>query len=182
MIATMAQYVALLRGINVGGNCKVAMSDLKALFLKLGMTNVGTYINSGNVIFESEQTDEPALAKHLTAELGAHFGFPITCLVRSAKSIRALVAAIPAEWQNGQVDRTDVLFLADAYRREESLALIKSNPAVDELRYVDGAIVWHSDREHYSQSGLHKFIGTTLYKNMTARNVNTVRKLAALLG
>jgi uncharacterized protein (DUF1697 family) len=187
MIVGMAQYVALLRGINVGGKCRVAMSELKALFLSLGFTEVVTYINSGNVIFSDdpgsslEITDPGSeIVARLTHKISARFGFPVTCLVRTAENLSALAAAIPTSWQNDADDRTDVLFLADAYDNEQSLSLIKSNPTVDELRYIDGAIIWHSDRAHYSQSGLHKFIGTTLYKNMTARNVNTVRKLAQL--
>lgn len=59
--------------------------------------------------------------------------------------------------------------------------MIRTNPAVDDLRYAHGAILWHIEKKNYTKSKMHDFIGTTLYKNMTARNVNTIRKLVTLL-
>jgi uncharacterized protein (DUF1697 family) len=58
---------------------------------------------------------------------------------------------------------------------------LATNPDVDNVKYVDGAIVWSIDRKNYNKSAMHKFIGTPLYKHMTARNVNTVRKLGDLM-
>lgn len=173
----MARYVALLRGINVGGNCKVEMARLKELFEKLGYISVRTYINSGNVVFESKDDNfsaiEPALAQT--------FGFPIRTIVRSAKSIRQICQKIPIKWTNNTEQKTDVIFLWDKYDSKKSLSLIQTNPEVDTLVYLPGAIVWNLDREYYTKSGMHKFIGTEVYKHMTARNVNTVRKLDTLL-
>lgn len=113
----MTKYVALLRGINVGGNSKVEMSKLKKCFESFGYQNVFTYINSGNIIYDSKK----------------------------------------------------------------SLDLLTKNSKVDNLKYIDGAIVWNIKRGDYSKSGMNKLIGTPLYKHMTARNINTVRKLDALM-
>ena len=173
----MTRYVALLRGINVGGNKKVAMSKLKALFESLGFTNVSTYINSGNVIFQSSEADfskiEPALKKG--------FGFDIAVVVRDAKNILVLCKEIPDKLQNNDQQKTDVLFLWDKYDKKSTLDLLQTNPAVDTILYFPGAIVWSVDRLNYAKSGMHKFIGTEVYRNMTARNVNTVRKLGQLM-
>ena len=170
-------YVALLRGINVGGNKKVEMAKLKKVFEGLGFSGVSTYINSGNVIFEADEVEVVLIENALKQT----FGFEIKVLVRDLKNIAKLCKAVPAEWSNDAQQKTDVLFLWDDFDSKASLELIKANPDVDTLKYVSGAIVWHVDREHYAQSGMRQFIGTTIYKNMTARNINTVRRLYELM-
>jgi uncharacterized protein (DUF1697 family) len=171
------KYLALLRGINVGGNNKVEMSKLKKVFESLGYTDVATYINSGNVIFTSNSDNfssvEPALEKA--------FGFKIKTIFHDAKNIQMICKKVPNEWVNNATQKTDVIFLWDEYDNKNSLKLIKTTPNVDTLLYVPGAIVWNLNREHIKQSSMHKFIGTDIYKNMTARNINTVRKLGLLL-
>lgn len=109
------------------------------------------------------------------------FKFSIPVIIRSATNIKNVAKKIPKEWGNDPSQKADVLFLWDAYDKKSSLKLIATKEGIDELRYVPGAIIWHINRDNYAKSGMHKFIGTEVYKNMTARNVNTVRKLAALL-
>ena len=88
-------YVALLRGINVGGNRKVDMKRLKVTFESCGFADVRTYINSGNVVFCSDSTDPRALVETLEAAIESEFGFPVKVLLRDAESIRAIVEALP---------------------------------------------------------------------------------------
>jgi uncharacterized protein (DUF1697 family) len=173
----MTQYVALLRGINVGGKSKVEMKKLKAIFETLGYENVSTYINSGNVIFTTAEKDTQKIVADIEHALAKKLGMQLRVVVRDAKNIQKLVKAIPAEWLNNAEQKTDILFLWDAYDTKKSLGLIKQCEGVDTLLYISGAIVWNIDRVYYSKSGMQKFIGTELYKHMTARNVNTVRKL-----
>ncbi|MBP9668843.1 MAG: DUF1697 domain-containing protein [Candidatus Pacebacteria bacterium] len=175
------QYVALLRGINVGGNNKVAMSELKKVCEDLGFAEVRTYINSGNVMFSAPKKSPRVLADTIEKELHKAFGFPIRTVVRDAASIQALAKALPGAWANDTEQRTDVLFLWDDYDSKKTLALIKQTPSVDTLQYMPGAIVWHVKRKDINKSGMRDFIGTEVYKHMTARNVNTVRKIATLL-
>lgn len=172
------KYVALLRGINVGGNNKVVMSELKKVFETLGFTDVSTYINSGNVIFQSSKKD----FSRIEHALKKSFGFEIKVVIRDAKNIKKLSESIPRSFDNNTEQKTDVLFLWEKFNKKSSVNLITVNPKVDTLVYVSGAIVWNIKRADYSKSGMNKFIGTTVYKNMTARNVNTVRKLAKLMG
>lgn len=173
----MKKYVALLRGINVGGNKKVEMSKLKKAFEDMEYQNVSTYINSGNVIFEGKDTN----ISKIEAKLKKTFDFPIQVLVCDAKTIEKIVQEIPKNWQNDKEQKTDILFLREGYDTKKSLSLIESNPRVDTLVYINDAIVWHINRKNYNKSGMNTFIGTELYKNMTARNINTVRKLAKLM-
>jgi uncharacterized protein (DUF1697 family) len=175
------KYVAFLRGINVGGNNKVDMKHLKACFEALGFENVLTYINSGNVIFETKEKDEGKIIKKIETAIEKTFGFPVRVVVRDSKNISKVLKSIPVNWNNDADQKTDVLFLWDEYCDKKSLELITINPKVDTLKYIDGAIVWHLEKKDYSQSGMNKFIGTEVYKNMTARNVNTLRKLSELM-
>ncbi|MBP9779271.1 DUF1697 domain-containing protein [Candidatus Gracilibacteria bacterium] len=173
----MQKYVALLRGINVGGNKKVEMSRLKTCFEEMGHEDVTTYINSGNVIFSSDNSDFSKIEEKLKTT----FGFDIPVILRSRENILQLVYQIREEWKNDTEQKTDVLFLTPEYANENSLELIKIIPEIDNLIYLDGAIIWNIDRVNYNRSGMNKFIGTIIYKNMTARNINTVRKLAEKL-
>lgn len=176
------KYIALLRGINVGGNNKVEMKKLKNIFETLGYENVSTYINTGNVVFESGDKDIKKMTSAIEKALENNLGIAIRVVLRDKANIQDLAEKIPKDWRNDAEQRTDVLFLWDEFDDEKSIELIKTNPDVDNLKYMDGAIVWNVNRKHYTKSGMNKFVGTSLYKHMTARNVNTVRKLAELLG
>lgn len=109
------------------------------------------------------------------------FGFRIPVVIRDKKSIMRLVRALPAEWNNNTEQKTDILFLWDKFDARKSLTLLNAVEGVDNLLYVPGSIVWNILRKDYNKSAMRAFIGTELYKHMTARNINTVRKIAALL-
>lgn len=170
-------YLALLRGINVWWNKKVEIPRLKSCFENLDYANVQTYINTGNVIFDSEDDD----FSKIEGILEETFGFEIRTVFRSAENIRNLAEQIPKDWKNDDEQKTDILFLWDEYNNEESLNLIKIHPEVDHILYLPWAIVWNISREHYSKSGMNTFIKSKLYKHMTARNINTMRKLWELM-
>lgn len=174
-------YLALLRGINVGGNTKVDMKKLKASFESLGFSDVTTYINSGNVIFTSPKTSAEKLVSMIETVIKKDFGFAVPVVVRDLTQMQKVTAALSPSWENDGEQKTDILFLWDTYDSPKSLDLLTLTKGVDDVSYVSGAILWHIDRAHYSKSGMHKFIGTPLYKHMTARNINTVRKLTTMM-
>ncbi|MFA5895249.1 MAG: DUF1697 domain-containing protein [Candidatus Shapirobacteria bacterium] len=178
----MTKYVALLRGINVGGKNKVRMGTLKECFGALGYKNVVTYINSGNVIFETDESDEKRIINKSEAKLREIFGFELRLVVRGFENIKNICEKIPSDWANNADQKTDVMFLWEGVDNKESVDSIKLKPEIDTLLYADRAIIWHIDRVNYAKSGMNKFIGTDVYKNMTARNVNTIRKLYQLMG
>ncbi len=175
------RYVALLRGINVGGKNKVDMKQLKAVFEDAGMTSVRTYINSGNVIFQSTTRSRTGLATTIEKAVARRFGFHVDVLVRDLKSMRALVNSIPSGWSDGAAMRCYVMFLWPEVARPSVLKQLEYKPELDDVRYASGAIVWRVDRENLTRSGMMKLTGTSLYKRMTIRNVNTTRKLLELM-
>ena len=183
MIRMAATHVVLLRGINVGGTSTVPMKDLQAAIAGAGFADVRTYINSGNVLLAAKGTDE-AIRGKVESLLWKRFGKHIPCIVRSVRDLRAIARKIPADWKNdGKTQKTDVLFLWPEVDNKASVAEIKTNPDVDVLRHFNGVVVWHlGSREDYKKSKMRYFIGTRVYKAMTARNVNTVRKLVELAG
>ena len=177
----MNTFVALLRGINVGGNNKIEMAKLKAGFEKLGYQNVSTYINSGNVIFSTRKNDVTTLTHDIEQIIKKDFRINIPVILRTKENIVKVANKIPDDWTNDKDNKTDVMFLWDEYADRKTLKLIETNPTVDTLLYVDGTIIWHLEKKDYSKSKMNDLIGTQLYKNMTVRNVNTVRKLEELM-
>jgi uncharacterized protein (DUF1697 family) len=171
-------YAALLRGINVGGKNRVEMPRLRESFERLGFGDVRTYINSGNVIFgHGRAPDETAIEKALKSD----FGFQIKVVVRDRKNIEAVVEALPDHWVNDATMKCDVMFLWAHVDSPDVLDHVTVKPGIDDVNYVPGALLWRVDRPDVTRSGMMKIAGTELYKAMTIRNCNTVRKLAALM-
>jgi uncharacterized protein (DUF1697 family) len=170
-------FVALLRGINVGGKNRVEMSRLKEAFERLGFADVRTYINSGNVIFRS---DEAPRAEAIEKALKAEFGFAIAVTLRDGTSIQAVARALRDDWVNDDTMKCDVLFLWEGVDSRSALGELTVKPGIDEVKAVEGALIWRVDRPVLTRSGLMRVAGSDLYKRMTVRNCNTVRKLAAL--
>ena len=174
-------YVGLLRGINVGGNNKVEMARLKVTFEELGHINVKTYINSGNVIFQSDITDLRALTQKIEAAIQKDFKLSIRVVLRNLKQIQDTAKAIPDSWQNNQEMKCDVMFLWDEIDNKNVLKELTIKPDCDEVKYIPGAIIWRVDKANVNKSGLLKIVGTPFYKQVTIRNSNTVRKLLTLM-
>lgn len=171
--------MALLRGINVGNSTRVPMKDLKALLEGLGLGEVTTYLNSGNVVFSSPLS-APELVGLLEAELQRTFGEKIPTLVKTGAEIIAIAQAIPAEWANDEREQTYVAYLFGDVDRP---ALVDELPVKKQFMsvfYTPGALVWNIKREDYNRSQITKIVGHSSYARMTTRNVNTARKLAAM--
>jgi uncharacterized protein (DUF1697 family) len=173
-------YVALLRGINVGGNNKVEMKKLKTTFELLGFTNVVTYINSGNIVFEDMLQEQAVIVTEIEKAIKKDFQMEIKVLVRDFENIAAICKELPATWTKNESMRTDVLFLWEKYDRPDIMDQLQINP-VDNVKYLPGAVLWNIEDKNYSKSGMLKLMGTAIYKNMTIRNVNTVRKLHQIM-
>ncbi|CAM3910887.1 DUF1697 domain-containing protein [Cohnella lubricantis] len=174
-------FAALLRGINVGGHNKVDMKLLKMTFERIGLRNVVTYINTGNIIFTDDRRSALQLSAELEEAIAADFGLSIKVLVRTLDEIRTIMASLPEHWANNQDMRSDVLYLWDDISEESMLEQLTIKPGIDHVIRVPGAILWSYERQHANKSGMNKIIGTKLYRQVTVRNVNTARKLFELM-
>ena len=173
------KYVALLRGINVGKGARVPMKTLKALLKGLGLGNVVTYLNSGNVAFDSALG-----ASHLTRliedELERSFGEGIPTLVKTSAEMIAIAESIPSEWGSNDGEQTYVAYLFSDVDKPGLVSELPVKRQFMNMFYTPGAIVWNIKRENYNRSQITKIVGHSSYARMTTRNVNTARKLAAL--
>lgn len=174
-------YVALLRGINVGGKNKIDMKLLKETFVRTGMQSVTTYINSGNVIFTDMKHTKAEITDLLEAAIFRDFQLNIKVLIRSLNDFEHIMKVLPEAWKNDKDMRSDVLFLWEEFDRETVINELNIKPEVDTVMYVPGAILWTLDKVNITKSGLNKFIGTDVYKKMTVRNVNTTRKIYEIM-
>lgn len=173
------KHVALLRGVNVGGNNKVPMADLRRVAEGLGWDGVSTYINSGNLFFDAPRGSTRAYAEQLEAAIAEHIGVTCRALVLTASSVRRIADAIPAEWP-GSDQKADVIYLLDGVTPKKALAELPPREGVDQVVTVPGALIWMVDRKNATRSALVKIVGTPLYRQSTIRASTTARKLAEL--
>ncbi len=175
------RYLALLRGVNVGGANMLSMADLKTAFEAAGMTAVKTYINSGNVVFSTDVADRTRLTVLLMDAIRARTGLDVDLQLRDADDLGAIVAAIPAEWTNDDTMKCDVVFLQPDVDRAGMLEEMGPRPGIEDALYVPGAVIWRVDRANATRSRLTRIVGTPLYDRVTVRNCNTTRKLLELV-
>jgi len=175
------RFVALLRGINVGGHKRVPMAELRGLCAELGWTNVASYIQSGNLVFDA--TGKAAVLEGtLEAALAERFGFEITTLVRSARALRALPATNPFTEAASESPKFVMLLLAKAALDKRAAAeLAPLARAGEEVVQVPGALWLHlpngAARSKWSPTVLDRCAGSPA----TTRNWNTLSKLIELL-
>jgi uncharacterized protein (DUF1697 family) len=174
-------YVALLRGVNVGGSRKVEMAKLKLAFERVGFADVKTVIASGNVIFRTDDVDPAGLVKRIESAIESDFGMKIKVLLRDLKSMRQLVRSIPSSWVNDKDMKCDVMFLWKEVDSKNVLKQLPLNATLEDVKYVPGAVLWRIDRDKVSKSRMFRIVGTALHQQMTVRNPNTVRKLYELM-
>jgi len=157
------------------------MRKLKATFEEAGMSDVTTYINSGNVVFEDNRRKPSTIISVLEEAIAEDLGFAIKVLLRDLPAIKKVLKAIPDDWTNDANMKCDVMFLWEDFDRQDILQELTIKPEIEDVIYVPGAIIWRVDRPNQTKSGMIKIVGTDLYKGMTVRNCNTVRKLAEIM-
>lgn len=168
-------YILLLRGINVGGRHKVSMTALKELLLGLCLERVSSYINSGNLYFES-QKDKASLYSLLKDLFSSHYDFPIPFVIIDKKSLVEGYKSLPKWWYEDYF-RKNVLFLLPSQSVDEVdkwLKTISLTPG-EKLILKDLAIYWVIEsKEAYSSSFYHKeLLKAPFYKDLTIRNART---------
>jgi len=173
------RYLALLRGINVGGKNPVPMAELRATFEDGGYGDVRTYIQSGNVLFSS---DRPAkeLEDSIEALLEARFGIPLVVVVRSHRQLRSIVEKAPDGF--GAADHhCDAVFLKTGLTGAQAMRVVHLREGVDRAWPGNGVIYFDRVSALRTKSKMSKIVGTPEYKRMTIRSWATTTKLLALL-
>jgi uncharacterized protein (DUF1697 family) len=178
----MAKYIALLRGINVGGKNTIKMTDLKNAFERQGFQSVTTYINSGNVLFDSdlEEADIKPACEGLIAE---NFGIDIPVCVISAADLTDALSHAPEWWSKTPDPRHDAFFVIPPMTAQQIITHIgQIKEEYECLAYYGRVIFWSAYMATFSRTRISKVIpkDKTIYFAITVRNANTAFKLAEL--
>lgn len=175
-------YLALLRGINVGGNNIIQMADLKACFESLGLSDVLTYIQSGNVLFKSAQKDRARLAKTIEAGLSERFRYEARLVIVTHKQLKLAVQGAPHGFGKAPDKfRYDVIFLKEPLTPKEAIKSVRTKEGVDSAYAGKDVLYFSRLISKAAQSHLRRIIALPVYQSMTIRNWNTTTKLLALM-
>jgi uncharacterized protein (DUF1697 family) len=178
----MTQYVALLRGINVGGNNVIRMPALKACFEAQGFGDVVTFIQSGNVLFTAGRIDRLGPTRRIEEAVSKTFAYQCRVVVRSLDQMRAIVDGAPKGFGDRPAAyRYDVIFLKDPLTADEALKSVTAKPGVDRVCAGEGVLYFSRLISKAAQSHLRRVITKPVYQNMTIRNWNTTGKLLELM-
>lgn len=175
------RFVALLRGINVGGKNLVKMADLRATFAALGHVDVASFIASGNVLFTSTIASKPRLTRALEAAVEEAFGCGTPIVLVSAGDLARVLAEAPRGFgTQPDLYRHDVLFVKEPLTAAAVLPDVPARDGVDTVTAGTHAIYFRRLVARAAQSQLAKLGSRPVYRHLTIRNWNTTSKLAAL--
>lgn len=178
----MTTYIAMLRGINVSGQNKIKMDDLRTLMAGLGHTNINTYIQSGNVIFASPNDECSDLASEIERCIAADFGLTVTVLLRTQDELAGIIENNPFPRLDMDPAHLHVTFLADVPDQALLDHINVPSASPDEYR-IQGREVYLYCPHGYGRTKLtNAFWERRLRVAATTRNWNTVTKLLALAG
>lgn len=178
----MIRCVSLFRGINVGGNQIVRMDALKELHTSLGLRDIQTYIQSGNVVFTSDNPNVTQIQKDIEDGFAQTFGFPVKVMVRSASELNAIIENNPFQNQPARESKWIIaMFLASDPSSTALEDIQKSYSGPEEIHIIgQEAFIYYPEG-----MGRSKLTNTLLEKKLktagTARNWNTVLKLQQML-
>jgi uncharacterized protein (DUF1697 family) len=178
----MSRYVALLRGINVGGNNLIKMPALKASFEAQGHSDVSTYIQSGNVLFSSDEKDQSKLTAAIEATLSKAFEYNSRIVLRSHDQMRDIVRKAPKGFgEEPDAYRYDVFFLKDPLTTGEAMQQIVTKEGVDQAYPGPGVLYFTRLVARLTSSYASRIVSMPVYQDITIRNWNTTTKLLQLM-
>jgi uncharacterized protein (DUF1697 family) len=177
----MEKYIALLRGVNVGGKNQILMPELKKAFENADFMDVSTYINSGNILFSADEVDAVALQQKCRQTVFDAFRLDISIAVLSATELCEALDHAPMWWNTNPASKHNAIFViapADVSAVIESVG--EHKPEYEQVFHYGRVIFWSAPLETFSRTRWSKIVSTPAYGNVTIRNANTAKKLAQL--
>jgi uncharacterized protein (DUF1697 family) len=176
----MSKSLALLRGINVGGNTMIKMTELREALESAGFEDVSTYINSGNVIFRTARGKGPRQVEKVISDT---FGHAVGVVCFTDKEYLAMIKAAPKTWGAEETSRHNLFALLDPSERDEIIARIgELRPGIETLDAGKGVLYQSMEIASVGKATTgSKIVSKPVYKRITVRNYNTAQKLAKLL-
>ncbi|HML47598.1 MAG TPA: DUF1697 domain-containing protein [Clostridia bacterium] len=176
----MDKAIALLRGVNVGGNNMIPMPRLKEAFRKAGYSDAETYINSGNVIFSSGE-EAAALQAACQGLIADAFGLDIAVAIVRGQALAEAIARAPAWWGTQSEAKHNAIFVIQPAAPEAVCASVgEIKPEYEQIAVCGSVIFWTAPLQTFSKTRWSKVVGTQAYQHITIRNANTAKKLAEL--
>ncbi len=176
------KYIALLRGINVGGKNKISMRDLKACFENAGFSNTMTYINSGNVIFDSEKESTTQIAKRCEEIIEKEFDLPIRVTIIDVNTLKEALEHVPEWWGDDPNSKHNAIFVIQPATAKEIIEDVgEIKPEYEQIYVYKDIIFWSAPLKTYSRTQWSKVVGKKAYNHITIRNANTTKKLLELV-
>lgn len=172
-------FIALLRGINVGGNNILPMRELVALLEGLGLSQVKTYIQSGNVVFQSEHTNPQELSERISAAIGQRYGFAPHVLLLDLPTFQAAITANPFPEAEGEPKTLNLFFLDQAPQNPNLTALENLKTESERYRLINKLFYLHTP-DGFGRSKLAERVEKALGVAATARNWRTVSTLMVM--
>lgn len=179
----MNRYIALLRGINISGKNKIAMSELKTSFLEIGYTAVSTYLNSGNVIFFSDVDDKDTISNTIKSMIKNKFELDIPVFVISQEELEDILNHAPDWWGDSNKEIYDnLIFMFPALSYDEFYNKVGSPKEDYEKVYnYKNAIFWSFSRKNYQKTNWwSKTASSNISDKITIRTANTVKKIVGM--
>lgn len=172
----METYIALLRGINVGGHRKIKMDDLKEMFHDLGFKNVTAYIQSGNVIFDASESKRNALSHVIMQKIKDTFGHDVPVIIRSPAELERTLKEFPFKEKEGW--KGYISFLSDKPVPERAKELETMSTDIEKFAVKNIAVCTLVDKGTPEKPLFsNNFIEKKLGNHATSRNLRTVRKI-----
>ena len=183
VIKDMNTYVSMLRGINVGGKKRIQMQQLVALYESLGLSNVRTYVQSGNVVFDSAAADASRLARLIEEGITKTFGFSAAVVIRTKDELRRIVESNPFLKDNEiDIDKLHVTFLS-GYPHEAGLDQARAaGDGSDSFVVLDREVYLHCPNGYGRTKLSNDFFEKKLKVTGTTRNWRTVTALLQIVG
>jgi len=173
-------YLALIRGINVGGKNLIRMTDLRAAFESMGFDEVATYIQTGNVFFDAPRQKRAELADRIEAALQVEFEVPLKVVLLTQRQLEGVIEEAPKGF-GGPDHRCDVIFLRSPLTVAKAFPLLEAREGVDEAWRGPGVLYFSRLAAKASGSRLSRIVALSEYQDMTIRSWSTVTKLAGVM-
>jgi len=178
----MQRYIAFLRGVNVGGNGLIKMTELKECLGADGLHEVQTYIQSGNIIFSSTSSNKKELSEQITQAIKRTFHLDVAVAVFTAAEWHAVIAKAPKWWGKNSEWKHNILILTETVapaKVVEAIGILK--PAIEAIEPGKGVVYQSVSFTDFGKATSGKLASNPIYKKMTVRNFNTANKLVGLV-
>lgn len=177
----MSRKIAILRGINVGGNRKILMNDLKSMFENMNFSNIKTYIQSGNVLFETyEESDNLELSQRIEKAINNQFGFDIPVILRTSKELQKAISHNPFYDDEIDVNHLHLTFLSGNPTNDNKVQAESYHYEPDRFVIDNSNVFIYCEGKYHESKLTNSFFESKLKVRATTRNWKTVLKLYEL--